>query len=332
MPKRAFLTVLALVAITAVVGASSSLGASARSGAALRNSGKQYSLWFVDGFSFVPAWQTTEKQFKQEAAKLGDKATVVGMSALNPTTMVNDMDQAIANHANAILFCDVDPATFKAEIAKARAAGIIVVTIGCVDTLSNYSIGTDNVAYGRYAADVVGKALHGAGQVGFDGTTHTTPNQILQVKGFKEEAAAKYPGLKVVAWEQGMGNTATDQKVITAMLEGYSGIKAVVCITSTCPPAAQASLSAAGKKKGDIFFLGIDHDPATVAGIQSGWVSETIAQCWFNSAPLAVELMQGALGGHANSKQSWAMPTQVVTKQQLPYAGCPSSLIPKVTP
>ena len=83
------------------------------------------------------------------------------------------------------------------------------------------------------------------------------------------------------------------------MLEGYPGIKAVVCITSTCPPAAQAALTAAGKKQGDIFFLGIDHDPATVAGIQSGWVSETIAQCWFDSAPLAVELMQGALDGHA---------------------------------
>jgi len=332
MRKRAFLAVIALAAITAVVGASSSLSAPSRSGAAVRHSGKSYNLWFVDGFSFVPAWQTTEKQFKQEAAKLGDKATVVGMSALNPATMVSDMDQAIADHANGILFCDVDPATFKAEIAKARAAGLIVVTIGCVDNLSNYSIGTDNVAYGRFAADVVGKALHGAGEIGFDGTTHTTPNQVLQVKGFKQEAAAKYPGLKVVAWEQGEGNTATDQKVITAMLEGYPGIKAVVCITSTCPPAAQAALSAAGKKKSDIFFLGIDHDPATVAGIQSGWVSETIAQCWFNSAPLAVELMQGALGGHANSKQSWVTATQVVTKAQLPYAGCPSSLIPSVTP
>ncbi|HLX18937.1 MAG TPA: substrate-binding domain-containing protein [Gaiellaceae bacterium] len=289
-------------------------------------------MWFVDGFSFVPAWQKMEAQFKAEAAKLGDKATVVGMSALNPATMVSDMDQAIANHANAILFCDVDPATFKAEIAKARAAGIVVTTIGCVDTLSNYSIGTDNVAYGRYAADVVGKKLHGSGEIGFDGTTRTTPNQILQVKGFKEEAAKKYPGIKVVAWEQGEGNTATDQKVITAMLEGYPKLKAVVCITSTCPPAAQAALSAAGKKAGQIFFLGIDHDPATIAGIKSGWVSETIAQCWFDAGPFALDLMQAALDGHANAKQSWAMPTQVVTKAQLPYPGCPAKLIPTVTP
>jgi ribose transport system substrate-binding protein len=332
MRKRSFLAGIVLIAILALVGASTSLSAPSKSASSQKASATSYNLWFVDGFSFVPAWQKMEGEFKAEAAKLGDKATVVGMSALNPATMVSDMDQAIANHANAILFCDVDPATFKAEIAKARAAGIIVITIGCVDNLSNYSIGTDNVAYGRYAAEVVGKKLHGKGEIGFDGTTRTTPNQVLQVKGFKEEAAAKYPGLKVVAWEQGEGNTATDQKVITAMLEAYPKLKAVVCITSTCPPAAQAALSAAGKKPGQIFFLGIDHDPATIAGIKSGWVSETIAQCWFDAGPFATDLMQAALTGHPSAQQSWAMPTQVVTKAQLPYPGCPAKLIPTVNP
>src|SRR4029077_16145235 len=186
MKQRAFGTAVALIAITALIGASSSLSAGSH-GAAVKHTKASYNVWFVDGFSFVPAWQTTEKQFKQEAAKLGDKATVVGMSALDPAKMVSDMDQAIAAHANAILFCDVDPSVFKTEIAKARAAGIVVVTIGCVDKLSNYSIGTDNIAYGRFAADVVGKKLGGSGEIGFDGSTRSTPNQVLQVKGFKEE-------------------------------------------------------------------------------------------------------------------------------------------------
>jgi ribose transport system substrate-binding protein len=330
MRQRSFLAGIVLLAITALVSVSSSLSAPSKSGAALTSSGKQYSVWFVDGFSFVPAWQRMEAQFKKEAARLGDKATVVGMSALDPAKMVSDMDQAIAAHANAILFCDVDPSVFKTEIAKARAAGIVVVTIGCVDKLSNYSIGTDNIAYGRFAADVVGKKLGGSGEIGFDGSTRSTPNQVLQVKGFKAEAAAKYPGLKVVAWEEGKGNTAIDTQVITAMIQGNPGLKAVVCITSTCPPAAQAALTAAGKKIGDLFFLGIDHDPATIAALKSGWVNETISQCWFDAGPFALDLMQAKLSGHGSKKQSWAMATQVVTKQQLPYSGCPAKLIPTV--
>jgi ribose transport system substrate-binding protein len=329
MRKRAFLAVMTLTAITALIGAASSSSAGSRS-ASVNHAGASYKVWFVDGFSFVPAWQKMEQQFKREAARLGDKATVVGMSALDPAKMVSDMDQAIAAHANAILFCDVDPKVFKSEIAKARKAGIVVVTIGCVDKLSNYSIGTDNVAYGRFAADVVGKQLHGSGDVGFDGTTRSTPNQVLQVKGFKQEIAAKYPGIKVVAWEEGKGNTATDTTVITAMIQANPGLKSVICITSTCPPAAQAALTAAGKKPGDLFFLGIDHDPATIAALKSGWVNETISQCWFDAGPFALDLMQAKLKGHPSAKQSWAMPTQVVTAKQLPYPGCPAKLIPRV--
>lgn len=331
MRKRSFFAGIVLIAILALASASASLSAPSRGDASLKST-KGYSVWFVDGFSFVPAWQRMEKQFKKEAARLGDKATVVGMSALDPAKMVSDMDQAIAAHANAILFCDVDPKVFTSEIAKAKKAGVVLVTIGCVDKLSNYSIGTDNVAYGKFAADVVGKKLGGSGDVGFDGTTRSTPNQVLQVKGFKEETAAKYSGIKVVAWEEGKGNTATDTTVITAMIQANPSLKAVICITSTCPPAAQAALTAAGKKPGDLFFLGIDHDPATIAALKSGWVNETISQCWFDAGPFALDLMQAKLDGHGSAKQSWAMPTQVVTSQQLPYSGCPAKLIPTVKP
>src|SRR5689334_13939071 len=106
MHKNAFYAAIALVAATALVAASSSVGAPRSSSS---HTASPYNVWFVDGFSFVPAWQKMEQQFKQHAAKLGIKATVVGMSALDPEKMVSDMDQAIAAHANAILFCDVDP-------------------------------------------------------------------------------------------------------------------------------------------------------------------------------------------------------------------------------
>jgi ABC-type sugar transport system substrate-binding protein len=329
--KRSFFAGIAIaIAVTAgLVGASASLSASpTTSGASARQAAKPLNLWFVDGFGSIAAWQRMEKQFKQEATSLGDKATVVSLQTTDAPTMVSDMDKAIAAHANGILVCDIDPPVFKAEIAKARAAGIVVATIGCVDNDSTYSIGTDNLAYGRFAADVVGKALHGAGDVGFDGSTRTAPNQILQVQGFKNEAARKYPGLKVVAWEQGMGVPATDATVITAMIEANPALKAIVCISSTCPEAAQAGLTAAGKTAGQIFFLGIDHETPTLAAIKAGWATETIAQCWFDSAPFAVKLMQAALTGHHGLKQSWATPVQVVTAKQLPYTGCPAKLIP----
>ena len=114
------------------------------------------------------------------------------------------------------------------------------------------------------------------------------------------------------------------------MTQANPGLNAIVCISSTCPAGAQAGLSAAGKKPGDVFFVGIDAETPTLAAIKTGWVSETLAQCWFDAAPLAVDLMHAKLTGHGSAKQSWAMPVQVVTSKQLPYKGCPARLLPKV--
>ena len=328
MRKRSVAIVIAIAAILAA--ASTGLGAGSSSGTAQKAAAKPLNLWFVDGFAFVPAWLKMEAQFKQRAAQLGDKATVVGLQKLDPAAMVSAMDQAIANKADAILTCNIDPKVFTSEIKKARRAGIVVATIGCVDKISNFSIGTDNLAYGRFAADLVGKKFNGTAEVGFDGSNRSAPNQVLQVQGFKQRAAAKYPGIKVVAWEEGKGDAATDAQVITAMTQANPGLNAIVCISSTCPAGAQAGLSAAGKKPGDVFFVGIDAEVPTLAGIKSGWVTETLAQCWFNAAPLAVDLMHAKLTGHGNLKQSWPMPVQVVTAKQLPYKGCPASLLPKV--
>jgi ABC-type sugar transport system substrate-binding protein len=328
MRKRSVAILIAIAAI--LVATSTGLSAGSSSSTARKAAAKPLNLWFVDGFAFVPAWLKMERQFKHRAAQLGDKATVVGLQKLDPAAMVSAMDQAIANKADAILTCNIDPKVFTSEIKKARRAGIVVVTIGCVDKISNYSIGTDNLAYGRFAADLVGKKLKGKAQVGFDGSNRSAPNQVLQVRGFKARAAAKYPGIKVVAWEEGKGDAATDARVITAMVQANPGLNAIVCISSTCPAGAQAGLSAAGKKPGDVFFVGIDAEKPTLAAIKTGWVSETLAQCWFDAAPFAVDLMHAKLTGHGSKKQSWAMPVQVVTSKQLPYKGCPAKLLPKL--
>ena len=106
----------------------STAGTAAAASASVARAGqaaKPLNLWFVDGFGSIPAWERMEKQFKQEATSLGDKSTVVSLQTTADATMVSSMDDAIADHANGLLFCDIDPPVFKAEIAKARRAGIV---------------------------------------------------------------------------------------------------------------------------------------------------------------------------------------------------------------
>ena len=118
-----------------------------------------------------------------------------------------DIEQAIADGADGIITCPLDPAAFADVIAKAKEAGAVVASIGCVDLENaDFSVGTDNAAYGQVAADFIAEATDGKGQVGILGTDQTTPNQVIQVEAFKEHIAANYPDMAVVT---GRVTTAT---------------------------------------------------------------------------------------------------------------------------
>jgi len=292
--------------------------------------GKTLNIWYVNILPSYPAWGASSKLFTDDAAKFNYKATAVGPPKIDVAAMIGMMDQAIADHADGIITCDADPTTFKSEIDKAHAAGIIVVTIGCTDTISDYSIGTDNKAFGATAADIIAQKVGQDAQVGIVSTDQTTPNQVALVTAFKAQTAAKYPNLKVVDWESGKGDTAIDTQKITAMVAANPKLNAIWCIEGTCPAAAQPGLSEAGKKPGQIFVVGIDDVNTTIDALQAGWVGVALVQCFFIAPPLAVQLIRDAKEGHSHAQKSWNVGVDPLTKDKLPYAGCPASAVPPI--
>lgn len=296
-----------------------------------RAGGKMLNIWYVNILPSYPAWGASSKLFTANAAKYNYKATAVGPPKIDVAAMIGMMDQAIADHADGIITCDADPTTFKSEIDKAHAAGIIVVTIGCTDTISDYSIGTDNKAFGETAADIIAQKVGQDARVGIVSTDQTTPNQVALVQAFKARAAGKYPNLKVVDWQSGKGDTAIDAQKITAMVAANPKLNAIWCIEGTCPAAAQPGLQEAGKKPGQVFVVGVDDVNTTIAALQADWVSVTLNQCFFIAPTLAVQLIRATKEGHPNPRKSWDVAIDAITKDKLPYAGCPASAVPSIS-
>ena len=160
------------VAASAAASAAPSMAPSAAASAATT-----YNIWYVNPLPSTPDWGRSTKLFTDG----GYKATAVGPDKIDIPTMVSEIEQAIADKADGIITCPLDPAAFKAVIDKAKAAGIIVASIGCVDADANFSVGTDNAAFGQVAADFIAAATSNKGQVGILGTDQTTPNQATQV-------------------------------------------------------------------------------------------------------------------------------------------------------
>jgi ABC-type sugar transport system substrate-binding protein len=279
-------------------------------------------IWYVNPLPSTPDWGRSTQLFNDAAAAIGYKATAVGPDKIDIPTMVSNIEQAIADGADGIITCPLDPAAFKDVIDKAQAAGIVVASIGCVDDNADFSVGTDNTAYGEVAADFIAAANPKA-QVGILGTDQTTPNQVQQVEAFKAQIAAKYPDMTVLTWESDNSDAGVAAQKIPAMIQAYPAMDYLWIIEGAAPGAVASSFKEAGVEPGKIGVLAIDAQDSTLQAIEDGWISATLNQCWFNASPQAAKRIMEAKAGQASPQ---FVPIQVdpVSKDRLPYTGCPA--------
>jgi ABC-type sugar transport system substrate-binding protein len=155
-------------------------------------------------------------------------------------------------------------------IDQAKAKRIIVASVACVDDNATFSMGTGNDAYGRMSADVIAEQTGGNACVEILGTDQTTPNQVLIVKGFRAQIAAKYPNIKECTWEAANSDAGIAAQKFGAVIAAYPEMNYVWIIEGAAPGAVPSAFAEAGKKPGDIQVLAVDAQAATLQAIRDG--------------------------------------------------------------
>jgi ABC-type sugar transport system substrate-binding protein len=286
-------------------------------------------IWYVNPLPNTPDWGRSGKLFTAGAAANGYKATLVGPNKIDIPAMISDIEQAIADGADGIITCSLDPAAFKGVVETAKAKGIVVVSIGCVDPNADFSVGTGNEEYGRFSADLISQQSGGNAKVGIVGTDQTTPNQVLQVKGFRAQIADKDKGVKEVVWESDNSDAGVAAQKIGAMLSGYPDINYLWVIEGAAPGAVPAALGEAGKKPGEIKVLAVDAQTSTLKAIADGWITTTLNQCWFDTSVNIAKLIVEIKGSGKTPQKFYSIPVDAVSKDKLPYTGCPADNVNK---
>jgi ABC-type sugar transport system substrate-binding protein len=302
--------------------ADDSTDSSGGSSAAAGGSAGSPSFWYVNPLPNTPDWGRSGKLFKDAASAGGYQATLVGPNKIDIPAMVSQIEQAVSSGAKGIITCPLDNAAFKGAIDSAKAKKIVVASIGCVDPDADFSVGTGNTEYGKVAADLIAQQTGGSGHVGILGTDQTTPNQVEQVKGFRDQVKAKYPDMKELVWESDKSDAAVAAQKIPAMLSAYPDMNYIWIIEGAAPGAVPTALKEAGKKPGDVGVLAIDAQATTLKAISDGWIKSTLNQCWFDASDNIAKLMKGVLAGGTKPKSFYAVPVDPVSKDSLPYKGC----------
>lgn len=193
------------------------------------------------------------------------------------------IDAMIAKRVAAIVVAPTDSKAIVPALARARAAGIVVVNIDNrldAAVLKDYGIripyvGPDNRAGAALAGAVLAKRLAPGDQVAILEGITTADNSRARRQGLED--AARAAKLAIVSEQSADWDQTKAAQITAALLIRYPQLKAVLCANDSMALGAASAVGQAGKT-GKVLVSGFDNLPATKPLIASGAMVSTADQ------------------------------------------------------
>jgi len=230
-------------------------------------------------------WQIVLAGARKAGTDLGVNVPELGaQSEADINGQISIIENAVSSGANALV---VAPTEFKALGKPIDEAAKSVPVIG-IDSAADSKaftsfLTTDNVQGGRIAADGLAAAIGAANGGKVEGDVALITNLPgagsleQRAQGFKEQLAAKYPGLKLVADKVGDGQATTALNIMTDLLTANPDLKGV--FASNLIAAQGAGQAVAENKLGDkVSLIGFDNDDKLVGFLKDGVIDALVVQ------------------------------------------------------
>ena len=292
---------------SASAAATSSGSASASSGSS--SAAKHYTIAYVPGATGVAFYDTLLAGMKAKAATLGMSVIYQGSPNFAPASQTPIVDAICTEHPSVLIVSPTDPVAMAPAISTCLSAGIPVITTdtGLTSTSKLTSaITTDNDSGGKDAADFVGKALGGKGDVALLSLSPTATTQVERIASFEKEIKAAYPGITVLPVQYTAQATSDSETVARSILAAHPGVKAFFGSAEPNAEGTAAALKALGLT-GKVINVGFDASPTEVSLLKSGEIQAVVAQPaaeeGADAAQFAYDKITGDAGGITASVQ-----------------------------
>ena len=264
-------------------------------------------------------WTIARKGVEKADAELGDVTVdfkMPGSGAADEQKRI--VDDLVSVGVNGIAMSPVDPDN-QTQLINDTAKKALVITQDSDAPGSDRAlyIGTDNVAAGRQAGELVKEALPDGGKI-----------MVFVGKSDARNAAERYQGLKEVL--QGSKVEIIDIRTddtdraraktnAADTLVKYPDIAGMVGLWSYNGPAILNAVKDAGKV-GQVKIVSFDEEDETLAGVKDGAIFATVVQQPFEFGYQSVKLMAQVLGGDKSAipaNKQINVPTLVVKKESV---------------
>jgi inositol transport system substrate-binding protein len=204
-----------------------------------------------------PFWVSVAYGIEDEAKKSGVDVVVSNEagSYANLGEQLAQVDDMTQRGLDAVLVAPVDRVGIAPALDNAERAGVKVIGAGNLGSSAAMVAGVtfSHLEVGRSMADAIGEKLAGKGHVVMLNGPNGADWAMLRNQGFKEELAAKYPGIEIVeeAWVN--PDRAAGQTTMEDWLQKRGDdIDAVFSAVSLTAEGAVLALRNAGRN-GDVF-------------------------------------------------------------------------------
>lgn len=197
---------------------------------------------------------------------------------------ISILENAVAGKPAAIV---ISPTQFTALGKPIDEAAKSVNIIGIDSAADSHAftsfLTTDNVQGGRAAADALAKGImaknggKAEGDVALITSLPGVGSLDQRAKGFKEELAAKYPGLKLVADKVADGQATTGLNIASDLLTANPKLKGIFASNLIMAQGAGQAI-AENKAQNQVALVGFDNDDKLVNFLKDGVIYALIVQ------------------------------------------------------
>lgn len=279
---------------------------------------KKHKLAFVTNNAsdfWTIARKGTEKAAKENPNLEIDFRINPDNSAATQQSIVNDL---VANGIQGIAISPVDPAN-QTQMLNSAAAKSLVITQDSDAPNSNRKcyIGTDNVAAGRQAGQLIKEAIPQGGKIMLFVGVLDAENAKQRLQGIKETLEGS--NVTIIDVRTDNGDSVRAKANAADTLVNHPDVAALVGLWSYNGPAILGAVKDANKVD-KVKIVAFDEADETLGGIRDGVIYGTVVQQPFEfgyqSMQLMAKILDGDESGIPASKQIF-VPTRAIKKAEV---------------
>ena len=221
---------------------------------------------------------SSAEQAKKSIEAANPDVEVVVAPGGNGAAQVNAIEQLLMQNVDALVVVCQEPEPLANICAEAKKRGIYLVIVSnpLPVGIQDVYVNGDNTSFGRAAAEAMGRALGGKGDIlVMEGIL--SPINTERVNGFREVLAAKYPDIRILDSQPSNWNPDQGLRLMETYLQNYPKVDGVWAGDDDVLPNALKAYRESGRGDVKVFVGGggsktvvgmiLDHDPLVKATV-----------------------------------------------------------------